>query len=71
MLEEKYGDKVNEPVSGKFELNAMAKDGIDIIQEVGIEYQDWVESSVDSDWTIRTLKLWFFLLSETQSMSWN
>lgn len=39
----------------------MTKDGIEIIEEMGIDYQDWIESSVDSEWTIRTLKLWYFL----------
>ena len=39
----------------------MTKDGIEIIEEMGIDFNDWVESSVDSEWTIRTLKLWFFL----------
>jgi len=39
----------------------MTKDGIEIIEEMGIDFNDWVESSVDSEWSIRTLKLWFFL----------
>lgn len=47
--------------SSNFELSQMTKDGIEIIEEMGIDFNDWVESSVDSEWTIRTLKLWFFL----------
>ena len=39
----------------------MTKDGIEIIEEMGIDFNDWVESSVDSEWSIRTLKIWFFL----------
>jgi hypothetical protein len=45
-----------------FELSEIAKDGIDIVKDIQIEYEDWIETSVDSEWTIRTLKLWFFML---------
>ena len=44
-----------------FKISQMSKDGIEIIQEIGIEYNDWEECNKDSNWTIRTLKLWFFL----------
>lgn len=54
-----------------FQLSQMTKDGIEIIEEMGIEYNDWVESSVDSEWTIRTLKLWFFLQKDfAKSNDW-
>lgn len=39
----------------------MTKDGIEIIEEMGIDFEDWVDSSVDSEWSIRTLKIWYFL----------
>jgi len=39
----------------------MARDGIEIIEEMGIDVNDWIESSADNEWSIRTLKLWFFL----------
>jgi hypothetical protein len=42
----------------------MAKESIEIVKDMGIEYDDWMETSVDNVWTIRTLKLWFFLLGE-------
>lgn len=45
-----------------FELGDIAKDGIDIVKDIQIEYEDWIEASVDAEWTIRTLKLWFFML---------
>lgn len=44
-----------------FSLSNMTKDGIEIIEEMGIDFNDWVESSVDAEWSIRTLKLWYFL----------
>ena len=51
----------------KFQLSQMTKDGIEIIEEMGIDFNDWIESSVDSEWSIRTLKLWFFLQKDFSS----
>lgn len=54
-----------------FQLSQMTKDGIEIIEELGIDFNDWVESSVDSEWSIRTLKLWFFLQKDfSKANSW-
>ena len=47
-----------------FEVTQMAKDSLEILKDMGIEYDDWIEASVDNEWTIRTLKIWFFLLGE-------
>ena len=30
-----------------------------------------INTSVDSDWTIRTLKIWFFLVSESSNFGWS
>ena len=32
-----------------FELSEIAKDGIDIVKDIQIEYEDWIETSVDSE----------------------
>lgn len=60
------------PTEGeKFQVSQMSKDGIEIIEEMGIDFEDWVESSVDSKWTIRTLKLWFHLQKDfTSANAW-
>ena len=42
----------------------MAKESIEIVKDMMIEYEDWMETSVDNVWTIRTLKIWFSLLGE-------
>ena len=47
-----------------FELSQMAQESLEIIKDMGIDYDDWIESSSENEWTIRTLKLWFFLLGE-------
>jgi len=39
----------------------MSLDGIEIIEEMGIDINDWIEISAENQWSIRTLKLWFFL----------
>ena len=48
-------------------MTQMAKDSLEILKDMGIEYDDWIEASVDNEWTIRTLKIWFFLLGEQSS----
>ena len=61
-IKNKFPDAASSAASSEtFQLSQMTKDGIEIIEEMGIEYNDWIESSVDSEWSIRTLKLWFFL----------
>ena len=42
----------------------MAKESLEILKDMGIEYDDWIEASIDNEWTIRTLKIWFFFLGE-------
>ena len=59
-----FPDAVDKNDTVNFELSEMAKESIEIIKDMGIEYDDWMESSVDNMWTIRTLKIWFFLLGE-------
>lgn len=65
----KYPGAAGESDQGAFELGDIAKDGIDIVKDIQIEYDDWIEASVDSEWTIRTLKLWFFMLQDNNN-SW-
>lgn len=49
----------------------MSRDGIEIIEEMGIDVEDWIESSADNEWSIRTLKIWFFLQKDfSANNSW-
>ena len=50
-----------------FELSQMAQESLEIIKDMGIDYDDWIESSSTNEWTIRTLKLWYSLLGEQSS----
>ena len=45
----------------------MAKESLEIIKDMGIDYDDWIDASIDNEWTIRTLKIWFYLLGEKSS----
>ena len=65
----KHPDAESKSDQAAFELNDIAKDGIDIVKDIQIEYDDWIEASVDSEWTIRTLKLWFFMLKDKNAWS--
>ena len=55
------GIEANASSTTSFELGQMSRDGIEIIDEMGIDVNDWIESSADNEWSIRTLKIWFFL----------
>ena len=50
-----------------FQLSQITKDGIEIIEEMGIDFEDWTESFADSEWSIRTLKIWYFLQKDFAS----
>ena len=45
-------------------MSEMAKESLEIIKDMGIDYDDWIDASIDNEWTIRTLKIWFYLLEE-------
>ena len=60
-LLKKYPNAAQESDKTPFEIGDIAKDGIDIVKDIEIEYDDWIEQSEESEWTIRTLKLWFFM----------
>ena len=59
-----YPNAAEETDSVGFEVSQMAKESLEILKDMGIEYDDWIENSVDNEWTIRTLKIWFYFLGE-------
>ena len=44
----------------------MAADGMEIIDEIEVEYQDWHDDHSEAEWSIRTLKIWFFMLKDSE-----
>jgi hypothetical protein len=36
-------------------------EGLEILEEIPIDYDDWEETAPEERWVIRTLKLWFFM----------
>lgn len=42
----------------------MCAQGLEILQDCPIDYEDWSGSSAEEEWVIRTLKLWFFLIKD-------
>jgi hypothetical protein len=42
-------------------LTKISIEGLEILDEIPIDYDDWEESAPDEKWVIRTLKLWFFM----------
>ena len=42
----------------------MCSQGLEILQDCPIDYEDWSGSSSEEEWVIRTLKLWFFLIKD-------
>ena len=47
--------------STAFALSKYTEKGLDICKTYKPDYHDWIKESVDNLWTIRTLKLWYFL----------
>ena len=56
-----FPDAANMKNQTPFTLSKYSKNGLKICKEIQVNYDDWIEESVDSLWTIRTLKLWYFL----------
>lgn len=44
-----------------FELTKISIEGLEILEEIPIDYDDWEETAPEEKWVIRTLKLWFFM----------
>ena len=55
---------VKETDESVFELSVTAKESLEVLKDMNIDYDEWIEGFAENDWTIRTLKLWFFLISE-------
>jgi len=45
----------------KFELSKISTEGLEILEDIPIDYDDWEEGAQEEKWVIRTLKLWFFM----------
>jgi len=45
----------------KFELSKISTEGLEILEDIPIDYDDWEETAQEEKWVIRTLKLWFFM----------
>ena len=40
------------------------------MKEVDFDIDEWIESSEDNDWVIRTLKIWFIFQKDYQKLAW-
>ena len=45
----------------KFALTKISMEGLEILEDIPIDYDDWEETAHEEQWVIRTLKLWFFM----------
>ena len=60
---------VKETDESVFELSVTAKESLEVLKDMNIDYDEWIEGFAENDWTIRTLKLWFFLIGEQSAWS--
>lgn len=56
-----FPDAEGETIETDFALTSMTTQGLEILQDIPVDYDDWVETAIDETWVIRTLKLWFFM----------
>jgi hypothetical protein len=47
-----------------FELSSICSQGLEILQDCPIDFEDWQSSSAEQEWVIRTLKIWFFMIKD-------
>jgi len=47
-----------------FEVTSICSQGLEILQDCPIDFEDWSSASADEEWVIRTLKLWFFCIKD-------
>ena len=47
-----------------FKLSEICSQGLEILQDCPIEFEDWSENSAEQEWVIRTLKIWFFMIKD-------
>ena len=58
---EAFPNAENEDDSAPFKMSTLCSDGLGILQELPLDYEDWVDKEANKEWVIRTLKIWFFL----------
>ena len=50
--------------NGPFELSNICNQGLEILTDCPIDFEDWSSTSMEQEWVIRTLKIWFFMIKD-------
>lgn len=59
-----FPDAESEEEKVPFEVTSICSQGLEILQDCPIDFEDWSSASADEEWVIRTLKLWFFCIKD-------
>ena len=69
-LRTKNPDAESQEVSLAFELNKRTKNSLGVLQDEEFDIKEWIETSQDSEWVIKTLKIWFTMVKATNDKEW-
>lgn len=47
-----------------WEISEICSQGLEILQDCPIDFEDWSTTSAEEEWVIRALKIWFFLIKD-------
>eukprot|EP00352_Strombidinopsis_acuminata_P002466 CAMPEP_0176399216 /NCGR_PEP_ID=MMETSP0126-20121128/46571_1 /TAXON_ID=141414 ORGANISM="Strombidinopsis acuminatum, Strain SPMC142" /NCGR_SAMPLE_ID=MMETSP0126 /ASSEMBLY_ACC=CAM_ASM_000229 /LENGTH=188 /DNA_ID=CAMNT_0017774641 /DNA_START=1253 /DNA_END=1819 /DNA_ORIENTATION=- len=68
-LKKKYPDcdsqaSIEKASSTKYEMTSHAQTGLEILEDIPFDYEDWEETANEQTWCIKTLKIWFTLIKD-------
>ena len=70
-MRETHPNVENEPVETEsFLITDKTSQTLQVMKEVDFDIEEWIESSEDSEWVIKTLKLWFIFQKEFADVHW-
>ena len=61
------GQEVN---NSNFALQKRSLNSLEVLNDTDFDADEWLSSSVDNSWVIRTLKLWFTLHKDHNQEAW-
>ena len=59
-------DAESQEIPSEFTLNKRTKNNLSVLEDEDFDIPDWIDTSADNDWVVKTLKIWFTLLRDTR-----
>lgn len=45
-------------------MTSHAQTGLEILEDIPFDYEDWEETAPEQPWCVKTLKIWFTLIKD-------